>query len=389
MTEFDAAIVGAGPSGTSTAITLAKRGYRVVLIDRATFPRDKLCGDFVNPINWRVFEELKVDQDILDRQHTKVSTFRITAADGAEAASCLLAEGAEQQYGLGLRRYHLDHVLVERAKKDGVTVIEGGKVNGIDRDTKGWSLRIDRAGEIRTLGAKILVGADGRNSGVARRLGVALNLPKGRSSVGFEIQLSGIRGLDGSVEIHQFPGGYAGMVRVDKDTVNLCFTINRDLLRESVSFAGLRNRYLNGSPFLRKILSNSEPRSELRSVSPVYFPPRRCFGDGFVLVGDAARVTEPVTGEGIYLALRSGQLAADTIDAALRRSDFSGVFFGQYDLACRREFRNRVRLNYLMRVLSHHPSWLSLLIRVSSKRRSLLDSLVESVCGLTHRAEAN
>ncbi len=388
MSEFDVAVVGAGPSGTSTAITLAKCGYRVAVVDRATFPRDKLCGDFVNPINWRVFEDLNVDRDILDRQHSKVSTFRLTAADGAEAASRLPAEGAAHRYGLGLRRYHLDDVLVKRAKKDGVTVIEGGRVNGIGKDKTSWSLKIDGPGTVGTLGAKILVGADGRNSGVARRLGVALNLPKGRSSVGFEIQVSGIRGFDGSVEIHQFPGGYAGMVRVDKDTVNLCFTINRNLLRESVSFATLRNRYLNGSPFLEDILSNAEPCGDLRSVSPVYFPPRKCFGDGFVLVGDAARVTEPVTGEGIYLALRSGQLAAETIDAALRRNDIASSALSAYDRACRSEFRQRVRLNHVIRILAQHPTLLSYLIRFSSKRQRLLDSLVKTVCGLSPRAEA-
>jgi flavin-dependent dehydrogenase len=377
MTEFDVAIVGAGPAGSATAIILAQQGYRVTLIDRAVFPRDKLCGDFLNPVNWPILQELNVSEELLSSPHAKVSTFRLTAAVGTEVVCALPVQG-ERRFGLGLRRFHLDDALLERAQRVGVSVDQDVKVTGVEKDSHGWRLDMDRRGEPASVRAKLLVGADGRNSWVARQLGVATAKPSG--SVGFEIQLKNVFGVRGSVEIHQFAGGYAGLVRVDEDTVNLCFTVRQSLLGRSVSFENLRQHLLRGNPFLQALLIDAQPVSALSSVWPVYFPARRCFGDGFLLVGEAARVTEPVTGEGIFCALRSGQLAAATIAAALREGDLNSVRLSEYDRACRTEFGARLRLNSLIRVLMYRPKMLSMAIRLLGGRKPLLESLVNAVC---------
>jgi menaquinone-9 beta-reductase len=379
MTECDVAIVGAGPAGCSTAITLAQRGYNVALIDRAVFPREKLCGDFLNPINWPVLDELAVSQDVLARPHNQISAFRITAADGVEAFSAIPVQG-ERGFGLGLRRFHLDHVLLQRAKRAGVSVNEGVKVTGVAKNSPGWQLEMDRHGERVYTRAKVLVGADGRNSAVGRQLGVSLERPKPSSSVGFEIQLQKCFAVRDRIEIHQFAGGYAGLARIDESAINLGFTVQRSLLGSSVSFESLRERFLCRNPFLDKLLGASEPASELRSVWPVYFSPRKCFGAGFLLVGDAARVTEPVTGEGIFFALRSGQLAAATIAAVLRDGNLSLARFSLYDRACRAEFGARLRLNSLIRVLIYRPKLLSLAIRLLGRRKQLMESLINAVC---------
>ena len=388
MQMADVAVVGGGPSGASAAITLAKLGYAVLLVDRAVFPRDKLCGDFINPVNWPVLQELNVSQEVLRREHAEVREFRLTSAGGAEAVALLPLSGT-QQFGLGLRRYYLDHVLIERAKGEGASVVEGARIKQLCKNADGWVLEFERGGEVVSQRSKIVVGADGRNSWVARRLGVAGVERSRRESVGFAIQLKKMGGIEGRIEIHQIPGGYAGLLRVDPQTVNLCFTIQRSRLKQSVSFETLRNLQLNENPFLRDELADAEACCELRSISPVYFSPRKCFGDGFLLVGDAARVTEPVTGEGIYLALRSGQLAGEAIDCALRRKDTSANRLSRYQWACREEFRKRFRLNYLARVLAHRPSLLSTLIRFSAKRASLLTSLVQSVCAFDSHGGAD
>jgi flavin-dependent dehydrogenase len=373
MQNFDVAIIGAGPAGCSSAITLAQLGYEVVLIDRAIFPREKLCGDFVNPINWPLLQQLQVSEDVLGRRHAKITRFLISSADGARATSPLPAAGG-RQFGLGLRRYDLDHALLERAKSLAVAVREGSQVRKIGKDSRGWILEIERCGERASLQAKILIGADGRNSQLARRLG--LRPGRQSESVGFEIQLTQVPGVRGSVEIHQFAGGYAGLVRVDEDTVNLCFTVNQSLLSKPVSYPSLRQTFLCGNPFLRESLANGESASELRSVWPVYFKARKCFGEGFILAGDAARVTEPVTGEGIFLALRSGQLGAQAINEALRQ----GISLSQYDRACRAEFGARLRVNHLIGALAYRTKLLPPLIRFLSRRSEILQTLVNTIC---------
>jgi len=379
MKEFDVAIVGAGPAGSSTAIRLARQGYHVALFDRAIFPRDKLCGDFVNPINWPILDELAVGDELLARPHTKISTFRMSAAGGAEAISALALPGA-RPFGLGLRRFHLDHVLLERTKQVGVSVQQGVKVTGVDRDSRGWRLAIDHGDHSSSAQARFLVGADGRNSLVARQLGVTSDRTQPDGAVGFEIQLENVRALRHSVEIHQFAGGYAGLLRVDENTVNLCFTVRQSRLGRARSFEKLRQNFLCVNSRLQVLLNDAEPVSALRSVWPVYFPRRRCFGAGFLLVGDAARVTEPVTGEGIFFALRSGHLAATTIAAALREANLTPARLSHYDRACRREFRARLRLNALIRLLMYRPKLLSLATRHLGSRQPLLETLVNAVC---------
>jgi flavin-dependent dehydrogenase len=99
-----------------------------------------------------------------------------------------------------------------------------------------------------------------------------------------------------------------------------------------------------------------------------------------LLAGDAARVNEPVSGEGIYFALKSGLLAAETVDGAFRAGDFSAARLRGYETVCRSEFRLRRGVNALIRALIYRPALASPLIRFSAKRRRLLDSIVRTVC---------
>jgi len=378
MSDFDVAIVGAGPAGCATAIDLARRGYKVLLVDRGRFPRDKLCGDFLSPINWPVLDRLGVGRHILACPHAKISRFRMTSALG-ETIDCPFPEQNGRQSGLGLRRYHLDYQLLARAESAGVSVQQGVRITDLSPESRGWRLAMECSGETVEARGKVIVGADGRNSWVARRLGVSTQPMQDSSALGFEIQLQDLRGLHESVEIHQFPGGYGGIAKVDPNTANLCFTVQRSCLPQVVSFENLRHRLLGMNPWLRTILQYATPVSELRSVWPVYFPGRRCFGDGYLLVGDAARVSEPVTGEGIYLAVRSGELAAMTLAGALREDDLGAARLAGYHRACREEFRPRLRFNRFVRCLMYRPRLLSAALRLFGYRQRWLEGLVRQV----------
>jgi menaquinone-9 beta-reductase len=379
MKEFDVAIVGAGPAGSSTAITLVRHGFSVALIDRAIFPRDKLCGDFLNPINWPLLKELSVVEEILACPHEKITTFRITAANGADAISLLPAQ-VGQSFGVGLKRLYLDQTLLKRAERLGASVQQGVKVTGVEADSHGWRLEFAKAAPCASVRAKLLVAADGRNSFIAQRLRMATPHRNHAASVGFQVHLKNVHVLPNSVEIHQFAGGYAGLSRVDEETVNLCLTLSPAQLSKSPSFDKLRQHWLYGNRHLRGLLVGAEPVSALRSVWPVYFPRRRCGGERFLLVGDAAGVTEPVTGEGIYFALRSGQLAAITLARALRDGRWNDRLLRQYERACRNDFSARLRLNRWIQFLMYRPSALGAVLRLFTEQRWMLDSLVRRVC---------
>jgi len=379
MKHFDVAIIGAGPAGSSAAIQLAAKGYSVALLDKEQFPREKLCGDFLNPVNWPMLRELKMEREILARSHEKVTTFHFTSFSGEEAEVPLPTSKDGTVFGLGLRRFDLDYVLLKKAESEGVVDFQECKLIELKRESQSWLLRFDRAGMIEELQARVLIGADGRNSWVAHHLGLADPAAMQGRSVGFQFRLKCTNRSTGKVEIHVFPGGYAGVVGLDGDTVTLGLAIEKHRLPDGRPEQSLLKSILPQNPWLKEMLRNGSV-SEMRSTYPVYFPPRRAYADGVLLVGDAARVSEPVTGEGIYFALKSGVFAAKTVDEAFQMSDVSAVRLRSYQRDCRSAFAVRRGINALIRWLIYRPALLSPLIRFSGKRRGLLGSLVHTIC---------
>jgi menaquinone-9 beta-reductase len=375
--SVDVAIIGAGPAGSATAIALARSGYAVVLIDKQIFPREKLCGDFVNPINWPIFRDLGVEERLLAQPHTRVTGFRITSYCGASAAATFSQSSQNRSFGLGLRRAQLDHVLLQRAEEAGVSIRAGQRVQQISQPTRQWQLDMGVGESWR---AKIIVGADGRNSWVAQQLGMNTRAATRGRSVGFQTRIHGSGGSDGQIEIHLFPGGYAGLVGVGDGTASLGLAIDKRILPQERIKEFLLTERLAQNPYLKTILRHCEDFSELRSAYPVYFPERRSFADAVLLVGDAARVTEPVTGEGIYFAMRGGLLAAETLDRALRQGDLSANFLQSYEQTGARALRSRTMLNSLLRFAIYRPALVNPLIRWSARNNRLLGTLVNAVC---------
>jgi menaquinone-9 beta-reductase len=380
MEHFDVAIIGAGPAGSSAAITLARKGYSVALLDKEQFPREKLCGDFLNPISWPLLRELDVEKEILARSHEKVTTFRFSSFSGEEAEVPLPSSEDGTVFGLGLRRFELDYVLLKKAESEGARDFQECKLRKLERESQSWLLRFNRAGVIEELRATVLIGADGRNSWVGHHLGITSSAAMQGRAIGFQLRLKSPKATTGKVEIHLFPGGYAGLVGLGGNMLNLCVAVNKARFQHYRSLERLLQSCLSVNPHLESILHRSEPVGESSSVYPVYFPPRRSYGDRVLFVGDAARVNEPVTGEGIYFALKSGELAARAIDQAFRKRDFSAAQLCSYEWECRSAFRTRWRINTLIRWLIYRPALLSPLIRCSGRRRGLLDSMVNTIC---------
>jgi flavin-dependent dehydrogenase len=291
-----------------------------------------------------------------------------------------LPVGLHEPFGLGLARAALDHILVEKAQGENVTVLQSCRIKRLTRKENPWHLEFDHDGTVETLRARVLIGADGRHSWVAHHLGLTRSADMRGRAVAFQLRLQCRGGLGDRVEIHLFPGGYVGLLGLGENLINLCLAVDKDRLHDDQPFTRLLESRLPLNPHLNTILNRSEPAGELRSTYPVYFSPRRSYGDNVLLAGDAARVNEPVSGEGIYFALKSGLLAAESIDAAFRAGDFSATRLRAYETACRSEFRLRRGVNALIRALIYRPALASPLIRFSAKRRRLLDSIVRTVC---------
>jgi len=380
MEKFDAVIVGAGPAGSAAAISLARKGYSIALIDKEKFPREKLCGDFINPVNWPILRDLGVDNQVLSFEHEKVTAFRITACSGEYAQTRLPAQNRGPEFGLGLSRRRFDLALLRKAERDGAVVLQGCRIKSLEREPQGWKLLLDYAlddGEIR---APVLIASDGRNSWVAHRLGLTSPAETQGRSVGFQIHLDAPDAVRGNIDIHLFPGGYAGLVGLGGNSFNLCLAVDKERLPRERQVEFLSESLLPQNPYMRKLLLSSRRVGEARATYPVYFKPRRCVTDRLLFIGDAARVNEPVSGEGIYFAMKSALLAAETIDEAFGANDFSANRLRSYERGCRSEFKLRRGLNLLLRHLAYRPALLAPCIRYSARYGRLLDRLVHAIC---------
>ena len=372
MKRFDVAVVGSGPAGSSAAIFLARRGYSVALIDKAVFPREKLCGDFLNPAGWNLFGRLGIRDALLASDHRKIRAFRVSTA----SAEALIP--FTRVYGIGIRRRVFDDLLAQQAVREGAQFFAGTRLSAVEKEGDGWKLQgEDRSGE-QTFFARLLIGADGRNSWTAKRLGAVTQQGSAGRFVGFQLNLTGYRGADGEIQIHICPGGYAGLMALGGGAANLSFAIDKAIARES-SVDAIVGQYFAKNPYLKEAVAPCAI-AEVRSIYPLDFAPRRRYGDGFMLAGDAARVTEPVTGEGVYFALKSGELAASAVDAALARGDVSARQLASYDAACRRALARRQSVNRLIRALILRPYLMAPLMRLRTKSNFPINRLVDEVC---------
>lgn len=381
MKRFDVAIIGAGPAGLSTAIFLARNGYSVVVLEKRPFPRHKLCGDFLSPANWFLFHRLGIAEELMFTDHEEIRTFRIsTDRGGAEASSPFPSPAGRTVRGLGLKRDIFDHILLQRAEKTGAVIRQGIRVREIGYERGEWLVTLDQDAAGGKLSAAVLVGADGRNSFVAQRLGLPTCGKGAADAVAFQLHFRGVKGIEGEVQLHLFPGGYAGLIGLGNGISNLCFTVERNLVKRRLSIEGLLEEILFKNGRLKDALNEARRIGEIHSAYPVFFPPRPSYGRGFLLVGDAAQVTEPATGEGVTFALKGGELAAQAIDGAFTRSDFSADQLSVYERDCRKAFSLRAGLNRMIRALIYRPALARPLIGLSSRTSLPVLPLVRLLC---------
>lgn len=365
--DADVLIVGAGPAGSAAAIQLARRGFRVVLADRASFPRDKPCGDYCDPGAVGVLAELGCLSDVLDAGGTVISTMRVVAQDGTEFTAPF-----PRGHGLLCRRLRLDAVLVAQAARSGVEIVERCHID----DARVLEDRVEiTSGRGQVFSGRLLIAADGMRSMTARRLGLYSELTAGRFTVGayFAVSAAGATG-----ELHLGPGFYCGVARFGNDLANVCMALPRDALRRQ-SPQHAFGHALAQLPRLRDELIGARPVSTFRCSGPVGFRASQAVADRVMLAGDAAMQFDPMTGQGIFFALRSGSLAAETAADALTDGDLSRRALTPY---LRRRASSFGRKRTVARVLHHLAFRPPLTPHLVSKLRARPD-LAAQLVGVT------
>jgi geranylgeranyl reductase family protein len=354
MEMFDAVIVGAGPAGSSCAAFCALAGLQTLVLEREKFPREKVCGDCLNPSCWPVLERLGVAERVRHLPHSRLDRVEFVAIGGRKINIALPADDGE----IAVKRSVFDDLLLQRSRECGANVHEETIVTALHHNGN-WQIKT-AAGE--NYSARVLVGADGRNSTVAR-LRNLLPRPQ-RERVALQANIPLPTNFGRCIVLQFLPEGYSGQAPVNDTELNLCL--------------------VGTPPTISKLRKWAEGQFGLtadqswRSITPLTRASVPCAHKNLLFIGDAARVVEPFTGEGIYYALRSGELAANAV-TKIGRGEKAESALREFSRAHAEMYRGRLWINRLARVAVLRPQLGSLFVHAVRIRPEIIKFLTAKI----------
>lgn len=366
-------VVGAGPAGSSTAWHLAEAGVDVMLLDRATFPRDKACSEYLSPEASRILSKMGALGDIEKAGAARLTGMKVRTPNGSEIHGEFKGHHQFRGFrseGLAIRRTLLDKILLDSAITSGAHIRQGLHVTDVNR---GMVSVLQPDGTVRELKAQIVVGADGLRSVVAKRLGLA-NRSKLFNRIALVTHYRGVQGVQNCGEMHVERGGYLGIADIGNGEVNVALVVPISRGAEiATGKADFMDNWISSCPHLADRFKFAERTTKVLATGPFAVKAKRASAPRAALVGDAADFFDPFTGEGIYSALRGGEILAPYIIEALSGSDKP---LDAYNLAREREFGDKWKVERLVGMAVSSPFLMNHAGRVLSKRKDMADILI-------------
>jgi len=383
MSDSDVLVVGGGPAGASVSFALASAGVRVCVLDRARFPRPKPCAEYLSPEASRILAQMGALVPIERSGAAALAGIHVRAPNGAIIKGDFVAAHGFRGYrdrGLSVRREVLDAILIDRSRDAGAEVLEGVRVTDVLRSSdgrvKGVTTLVDGTrGELR---APIVVAADGLRSVIARRLGLA-RTQRWPRRLALVTHYANVRDVGEHGEMHVERDGYVGIADVGNGLTTVALVVPASRSHEiSGDRAGFLDMWLRARAHLAPRFENAERATPVIATGPFASHTRRAWVPGAALVGDAADFFDPFTGEGIYSALRGGEMLAESVLEAIgastqRESDRA---FARYDAARRNEFRGKWIVERAIGAVVGAAPLINRAARALSARKDLADLLV-------------
>jgi len=389
---YDCIVVGAGPSGSTAAAILSKKGKRVLLLEKEKFPRDKTCGDAISGKALALLGELGLVGAVEKSDHGEIAGVQFSSPNGAVAS--ILFGKSKQHIGRGYtcRRQVYDNLLFQNAKKscdalEGMSVTalvkENGKVAGVKAkggDGKEYEFR-----------GKMVIGADGVNSLVAREVRGA-DVDPAHTCIAHRAYYSGIGGMTGCIEIHfvkSIMPGYFWIFPLENGLANVGVgMMMNDMKKHGTDLGKAMENIIKNNPLFKERFANAIMVSPLKAWQlPFGSKKRKVHSENVLLVGDAAGLVDPFSGEGIGNAMLSGKIAAEVAYEALAAGDTSEHFLSRYEEKVWNTLWNELMTSYKMQQIGKLEPLLNFVVGKAAKSPKAREAIAGTLANKETKTE--
>jgi len=373
--RIDVIIIGGGLAGLTSAIHLSKFGKKVLLIEKNTYPKHKVCGEYISNEVLPYLKHLGVDP--ISNGAKQISKIHLTTTKSK------LIEGILPLGGFGMSRYYLDNLLAKKAISNGVTILQDS-VEKVDFKEDFFTVQTKKTTLFQS---KIVIGAFGKRSLIDVKMKRKF-IQKKSPYLAVKIHVKG-NFPDNLVALHNFKGGYCGVSKVESDAINLCYISDYKMFKKFKNIEDFQEQVVFKNSHLNKIYSNSEALFEKPlTISQISFEIKNPVEDHMIMCGDTAGMIHPLCGNGMAMAIKSAQLACVRILQFLNgeiktREGLEKSYLRDWN----KEFINRLKTGRFIAWLFRNKTISGMAYSVLKKFPFLLPMIIKKTHGKTMHPE--
>ena len=370
-TIFDVVIIGGGLAGLCNAIHLSKFDKKVLLIEKNSYPKHKVCGEYISNEALPYLEYLDVNP--FNFGAVKIDEFQLSTTKN-KIISAKLPLG-----GFGISRYQLDFILSEKAKENSVSILQDSILD-VQFTNDIFTIESKENGVFKS---KVCIGAFGKRS----VLDVKMNrdfIQKKSPYLGVKIHVKG-NFKENQVALHNFKGGYCGVSKVENNTINLCYITDFSSFKKYKNIDDFQENVLFKNHFLKEIFKNAKPVFETPlTISQISFEPKKPVENHLIMCGDAAGMIHPLCGNGMSMAIQYAQMASKLILNYLNAKNVTRkTLENEYIRQWNKRFRFRLKVGHFIAFLFRKDKIASILLEVLKKLPFLLPIIIKFTHGKT------